>query len=229
MLSLKRIPQLLRETWEALRKAFDPRSASRARAVADREGLRTFLEARASYVAQMSLYGYLRTRAGVRFPELFDDDPFVVSINIAKWHIWLACLSDLSVYAGFLMLRRTRTSADDIGKLMRGVLEDALAVAGTPADAGPEFATHANRVRARLALCDWPSIEDNEFAFVESPDALVQWAPIVDDLKQLDAEVVRNSVRFRWQEVRRDLRRDLRADAVLAEASAGGATAIAVP
>jgi hypothetical protein len=127
------------------------------------------------------------------------------------------------------MLHRTSASADDVGKLMCGVVEDALVIAGTPADAGPEFATHADRVRARLALCDWPSIEDNEFAFVESPDALVQWAPIVDDLKQLDAEVVRNSVRFRWQEVRRDLRRDLRADAVLAEASAGATAASARP
>jgi len=229
MARLRRLIDLGIETCAALRNAFGGRRGSRPRAVADRDGLRAFLETRASYVAQMSLYGYLRTRAGVRFPELFDDDPFVVSINIAKWHIWLACLSDLSVYAGFLMLHRTKVSADEVGKLMRAVLDDALAVAGTPDDAGPEFASHADRVRARLALCDWPTIADNEFAFVESPDALVQWAPIVDDLKQLDADVVRNSVRFRWQEVRRDLRRDLLADAVLAEASAGVADAIAVP
>ena len=47
------------------------------------------------------------------------------------------------------------------------------------------------------------------------PAALVEWAPIVEDIKQLDQHIVRNSVRFRWQEVRRDLRRDLDADAVL--------------
>ena len=39
-----------------------------------------------------------------------------------------------------------------------------------------------------------------------------------DELKQYDAEIVRGSVRFRWQEVRRDLRRDLDAEAVLASA-----------
>ena len=48
--------------------------------------------------------------------------------------------------------------------------------------------------------------------------ALVEWAPIGDELKQYDAEIVRGSVRFRWQEVRRDLRRDLDAEAVLASA-----------
>jgi hypothetical protein len=229
MAPLKRLIDLVSETWTALRNAFGGRRRSRPRAVADRDGLRVFLETRASYVAQMSLYGYLRTRAGVRFPELFTDDPFVVSINIAKWQIWLACLSDLSVYAGFLMLHRTKAPANEVRKLMRSVMDDALAVVGTPDEAGPEFAPHADRIRARLALCDLGAFADDESAFTESPAALVQWAPIVDDLKQLDAEVVRNSVRFRWQEVRRDLRRDLRADAVLAEASAKGAAAIAVP
>lgn len=214
MAPLKRLIQLVIETWVALRNAFGGRRRSRLRAVADRDGLRMFLETRASYVAQMSLYGYLRTRAGVRFPELFNDDPFVVSINIAKWHIWLACLSDLSVYAGFLMLHRTNASADAVGKLIRAVLDDALAIAGTPDEAGPEFAPHADRVRARLALCDLTALADDETAFSESPAALVQWAPIVDDLKQLDAEVVRNSMRFRWQEVRRELRAALDAEAV---------------
>jgi hypothetical protein len=54
---------------------------------------------------------------------------------------------------------------------------------------------------------------------VESPPALVKWAPIIDELKRLDEAIVRNSVRFRWQEVRRDLRRDLDPAAVMASAS----------
>ena len=62
------------------------------------EALQAFLQTRASFVAQMSLYGYLRTRAGTRYPELFDSDVFVESINIAKWQVWLACLSDLSIF-----------------------------------------------------------------------------------------------------------------------------------
>jgi len=201
--------------FDALRNVYGARRA-RARAVVDRDCLRQFLETRASYVAQMSLYGYLRTRAGMRYPELFDDDVFVASVNIAKWQIWLACLADLAVYAGFLMLHRTNAPVEQIRELMRRVLDDALAAVGTPADAGPEFAPHADRVRARLALCDWRAIGDDASAFSESPDALVHWAPVVDELKQLDTEIVRNSMRFRWQEVRRDLRRDLDAARVLA-------------
>jgi hypothetical protein len=210
------LPQLLSKAYGALRNVL---GARRARPVVDQAGLRRFLETRASYVAQMSLYGYLRTRAGMRYPELFEEDVFVASVNIAKWQIWLACLSDLSVYAGFLMLHRTNAPVEQIRALMCRVLDDALAAAGIPEEAGPEFAPHADRVRARLAHCDWRAIGDDASAFSESPDALVYWAPVVDELKQLDTEIVRNSMRFRWQEVRRDLRRDLHADDVLGHAS----------
>src|SRR5690554_3773392 len=82
--------------------------------VRDASGLAHFLDTRASFVAQTSLYGYLRTRAGMRYPELFDDDPFVVSINIAKWQIWLACLSDIAIYAGVQLARQRGASADQV-------------------------------------------------------------------------------------------------------------------
>ncbi|MGH8707030.1 MAG: hypothetical protein ACREVD_03110, partial [Burkholderiales bacterium] len=85
--------------------------------------MRAFLQSRASHVAQMTLYGYLRTRAGTRFPELFDNDAFVASINIAKWHVWLACLSDLAVHAGGL-LRRAGASADEVGKLIQPLVDE---------------------------------------------------------------------------------------------------------
>lgn len=181
--------------------------------------LRAFLKTRASHVAQMTLYGYLRTRAGTRFPELFENEVFVVSMNIAKWHVWLACLSDLTVHAGSLLRHRSAVSAEAIGALMQRLVEDLLIEAGTPAEAGPEFPAHAQRVRARLALCDWNARDEGEGAFTESPTALVYWAPIVDDLKALDEEIVRNSIRFRWHEVRRELNHNLDPAAVLASAT----------
>ena len=70
-------------------------------------------------------------------------------------------------------------------------------------------------MRERVARTDWLAVGDQEAAFTESPTALVRWAPIIDELKQLDEDIVRNSVRFRWQEVRRDFCADLDAHAVL--------------
>ena len=183
--------------------------------VVDEDSLREFLDTRASFVAQTSLYGYLRTRAGMRFPELFDDDPFVKSINIAKWQIWLACLSDLSVFAGGLLLKHPRASTEIVGGLIQRLVTDILQQTGIPEEAGNEFAANAERVRARIAACNWSDITDDEGPFTQSPSALVHWAPVIKELKDQDEEIVRNSVRFRWQKVRQDLRSLLDADGVL--------------
>jgi hypothetical protein len=206
---------------ESLRRWF--RRWRRAEPIRDREALRRFLQTRSSYVAQMTLYGYLRTRAGTRFPELFDNDEFVVSMNIAKWHVWLACLSDLAVHAGTLLRRSGAGSAASIGATIRGLVDDILRETGTPGDAGPEFGPHAQRVRARLALCEWRADAADADAFVDSPTALVHWAPVVDDLKALDEEIVRNSIRYRWLEIRRELHRNLDAAGVLATTQSHGA------
>jgi len=186
----------------------------RLQPIRDADALRAFLQTRASFVAQMTLYGYLRARSGVRFPELFTDDRFVASINIAKWHVWLACLADLAAYAGG-MLRRSGAPHAAVTELMQRLVEEILAETGQPPDAGQEFSAHAERVRARMALCDWAAQADGDGPFVESPSALVYWAPVLDELKVLDEEIVRNSVRFRWNEIREQLRRALDAPAVM--------------
>jgi len=204
-------PHFVERFASMLRKLFGKRTEP----IQDPAALRHFINTRATFVAQMTLYGYLRTRAGVRFPELFHDDVFVTSTNIAKWHVWLACLADLAAYAGGMVRRNSDASEAEVGRLIGRLVDEILLETGTPADAGPEFAEHAARVRARLAMCNWRAQVDGEFAFSESPPALVHWAPIVDDLKVLDADIVRNSVRFRWHEIRVHLRENLDAVAVM--------------
>ena len=188
------------------------------------QALRRFIATRSSLIAQTSLYGYLRTRAGQRYPELFDNDEFVAAINIAKWHMWLACLSDLTVFAGGLLARRSTLSAEAVRDAMLALAEQTLAETGTPADADGEFPDHAQRLRQRIALVDWRQVDDGDGCFTASPDALVERAPIMRELMALDESIVRNSVRFHWQEVRRELRRHLRADTIATELSGTGQT-----
>jgi len=201
--------------WQLLKEYFDLSRLRRVKPVTDRESLQEFLNTRASYVAQMSLYGYLRTRAGMRYPELFDDDPFVVAINIAKWQIWLACLSDLAVYAGGLLMQHSSATEQKVSEIINQSIDEILLETGSPDDAGEKFMPGAERVRQRVALCKWSTITDGEMAFSHSPSSLLEWAPVIDDLKQLDEEIVINSVRFRWQKVRQDLRQALNSGAVL--------------
>jgi len=204
--------------WTWLRDYLGVARRGRRSPVVDTDSLRGFLETRASHVAQTSLYGYIRTRAGTRYPELFENDEFIASVNIAKWQLWLACLSDLAVYAGGLLKTRTKVPPERVGAVIAAAVEAALAATGTPPDAGEPYADGVKQVRDRLAKTEWAAVTDDEEPFCESPEALVKWAPIVDELKQYDTEIVQNSVRFRWQEVRRELREELDADAVLASA-----------
>ena len=198
-----------------LAKYLGAERAGRNRIVANAAALEHFLDTRASHIAQTTLYGYFRTRAGTRFPVLFDDDGFVVSLNHAKWQMWLACLADLSVYAGGLLALRSQAGPAASGALVRRSVDAILEHTGTPEDSGPRFAEGAREVRERLRRCDWNALADDESAFTASPEALVRHAPIMPELMALDEEIVRNSVRFRWQEVRRELRANLDADTVL--------------
>jgi len=214
----RRLIDVLRDPaqlWKLLREYLGLDRWRRQEPVNDRESLKRFLNTRASYVAQFSLYGYLRTRAGMRYPELFDDDEFVRSINIAKWQIWLACLSDIAVYSGGLLMQHPAASAAAVAALVRDLVGEILEETGVPGEAGGDFAASAEGVRQRLAACDWHRVRDDDTPFSASPPALVKWAPVVEDLKQLDEEIVRNSIRFRWQKVRHDLRSQLDAGAVL--------------
>lgn len=197
------------EIWSTLKSYVGLGREAPPEPIATPGALARFLEQRASFVAQTSLYGYLRTRSGMRYPELFTDDPFVASINIAKWHVWLDCLADLAVHAGSRIAQQAPRELPRIAQLMVEVVEDVLARSGTPAEAGGDFAAHAARVRDRVARTDWLAIGADEAAFTQSPSGLVRWAPVMDELKELDEEIVRNSVRFRWQEVRQEFSRQL--------------------
>ena len=204
--------------FRALRRLL--RGARATEPIRDTAALRDFLRTRSSYVAQMTLYGYLRTRAGTRLSLLYEDDQFTVAANIAKWHVWLACLSDLAAYTGGVLRRNGGASDAEVGRLICRMVDEILAETGIPEGSGPEFPAHAERVHARLALCNWSAQTDDNEPFYESPTALVHWSPIVDVLKELDEEIVRNSMRFRWQEIRRELRQALDAAAVMSSAAA---------
>jgi hypothetical protein len=71
------------------------------------------------------------------------------------------------------------------------------------------------KLKIRIAGAPFTDAAESENAFTVSPEALVYWAPIVDELKSLDESIVRNSIRFRWQAPRRELREALQPARVL--------------
>jgi hypothetical protein len=195
-----------KSSWKSLGEYMGLGKGGKAAAMVDLPSARKFIETRASHVSQSTLYGYLKTRAGTRFPELFENPQMLESINIAKWQIWLACISDLTVYIGGLIRRDTGLTNDKIRELMQQITTAVLEDIGIPEEAGVDFESSRNNYWKRIQDIDWGSISDDETAFSLSPDALVKWSPIADELKKRDEEIIENSMRFRWIEVRRSVR-----------------------
>ena len=100
---------------------------------------------------------------------------------------------------------------------MRSVVSLILETVGSPEEAGPDFKQSIEMIKKRLSSCEFDDILELDTIFTQSPDALVHWSPIVDELKVLDENIVRNSIRFRWQEPRRELREALQVGSLMNE------------
>tara|TARA_E500000318_G_scaffold26319_1_gene26089 strand:- start:11375 stop:12037 length:663 start_codon:yes stop_codon:yes gene_type:complete len=186
------------------------------------ESAASFVSTRAAFVAQTTLYGYVRTRAGTRYTALFDEDLFVQSLNIAKWQVFLACTADL---AGFVAASVCEESDQETeARLALALFRGALADYPEPEGAGPDWEEEVERAETRLMFTQ-SEVSDSDRAFSASADALVHWAPISDELKVLDERIVRNSIRFKWKDVRERVGALLRAEAVLQDFRPAAATA----
>ncbi len=210
--SVSGITALIPESW---RRIFGIRFDKSA--IQNVENLTEFVQTRSAYVAQTSLYGYLKTRMGTRFRQVFEDDKFLPSINKAKWLTYGACLSDLTVFAAALTGAENRLEKNEISGLARKCFETAIQQTFDDAEAGEVRAEIVERFEARIKQTQWPNAAIGENAFTSSPEVLLDSAPIADELKERDVEIVTNSIRFRWRDVREQLRKRIDCEAICAE------------
>ena len=68
------------------------------KSINSKKDLENFVQERSAHVVQTTLYGYLKTRIGTRYALMVEDEKFAESINIAKWNIYVAAISDLTFY-----------------------------------------------------------------------------------------------------------------------------------
>jgi hypothetical protein len=176
-----------------------------------------FIQTRSAYVAQTSLYGYLKTRMGTRFRQVFEDDKFLPSINKAKWRTYGACLSDLTVFAAALTGAENRLGDNEISDLAAACFEAAVEQTFDDAEAGEVRSEIVERFEVRIKKTHWANAAIGENAFTSSPGVLLESAPIADELKERDVEIVSNSIRFRWRDVREQLRKRIDRDAICAD------------
>ena len=141
------------------------------------------------------------------------------SINIAKMQVFAACLSDLAIFAVSRALADASVEDSKRSELALHCfligLEDNAQQAESVESFQPEEAVEA--FKRRLAFWDWQDGPSGPDIFSESPEALIRWAPIAPQLKKYDKEIVQNSIKYAWRDIRVQFDSRLDAAAVAAE------------
>lgn len=187
------------------------RRGARIASVAD---LGEFAATRAAFVSQKTLYGYVQTRMGMEYAKAFQEKAFAQSLNIAKMHVFAACLSDLVVYSVAVALAGNRFDDETRRAVARHCFRYAIDKNAEFAP-GLHWATEAvEEFDARLDDTIWAVGALRPENFTRSPRALVRWSPIAPELKRHDTAIVENSIKFAWLSVRDEFQRRLDRDAV---------------
>lgn len=189
----------------------------KATPIASSEDLVDFVHTRSSYISQTALYGYLKARIGTRYRLLFDDPVFSQAVRASAVKVFLSCLSDLTIYTVARANRSGVLSVAEADALARFCFESAAqrALFDTPDEMIPKDARSV--FDARLARTNWAAHAVGLAAFKPSEIDLVLHAPVIDEFKELDREIVENSIRLRWADVREQFLKRQKPDAICAE------------
>lgn len=182
--------------------------------IATRHDLVNFIDSRAAYVSQVTLYTYVKARAGTQYPKLFENADFLTSLRIARWHIYGAAVCDLTLFSAAQLFVHAGLSAENARDFATDILDDILPDYRQEDIDNSKFDEMCARGKQRAAMADWGAIATGSAAFQSSSDAVFRWAPIADELKCDDEEIVRNSIHLRWIGVRRDLNEVFRHEAI---------------
>ena len=165
------------------------------------ESLRSFVSSRSSYMAQVSLYGYLKARAGTRYGSLIKDPLFASSMKTARNRIFLACLMDLTLYVLKTIHTQKQQNFQNLDPFAHQFFIQTLAKAPKEVFESLKREVVILEFEKRLSSHDWKETDDSHESFSGSRSALLKWAPVVEEFKIQDEEIVSNSIHFKWLRV----------------------------
>ena len=176
---------------------------SKYRQIKNVDQVKKFIQEQSSLVSQLTLYGYLKTRMGAKHVIMFEDKDFLNSINIAKWQIYGASLIDCTFFCfSFLYKERNFLKKDQANKIFFEILNSEKAN-GMNLDA---FENATKEFNSRYPKINWETYY-NSNPFEYSSNALYEWAPIADELKKLDKEIIINSMILKWNNIQKDFKK----------------------
>ena len=96
------------------------------RSINSKKDLQNFVQERSAHVTQTTLYGYLKTRIGTRYAIMVEDEKFSNSINIAKWNIYVAAISDLTLYVFSYLIDKKNLKENDAEIIFMNIINNEL-------------------------------------------------------------------------------------------------------
>ena len=163
------------------------------KSIKSKSDLQKFIQQRSAHVTQTTLYGYLKTRIGVKYTAMVEDEVFSKSINIAKWNIYVVAIADCTFYVFSYLMAEKNLKENDCKEIYLDIIEKEKAN-GLSEEihtiAKKEFLNRYEKIDFQKCYLINP--------FKESCMSLYNWAPIADELKILDKEIVLNSMRLKW-------------------------------
>jgi hypothetical protein len=163
------------------------------RKISSKKDLKNFIQERSAHVTQTTLYGYIKTRIGSRYAMMFEDEVFLKSINLAKWNIYMAALTDCTFYVFSYLIDKKNLKQNDALEIFIEIIENEKSN-------GLEIKLFENtklEFNRRLKEVDWKTYyQDNPFK--NSGLSLLKWSPIAENLKVFDKEIVLNSIKLKW-------------------------------
>jgi hypothetical protein len=175
---------------------------SRFQSINSIETLKIFIQERSSHVTQTTLYGYIKTRIGSRYALMLEkNDVFVKSINIAKWNIYLTALADCTFYTFSYLVDKKNLKEIEAEKVFFSILENEK-INGLDITL---FEQAKIEFQKRNKEVDWKNFH-SQTPFKLSGLALYRWAPISEDLKILDKDIVLNSIDLKWNLVENEFK-----------------------
>lgn len=167
--------------------------------------LSEFIDQNSAFVSQVTLYTYVKARAGTSFPKLFENTDFLTSLTISRWHIFAASVCDLSLFAA-AQFRLSDHADNNICASIATELGTHILNKVEQDDVDPKIFTKTiKHLKNRSKSADYFAHAKGDGFFSVSSDAFMTWAPVVDEFKELDEEIMRNSMHLRWIGIRREL------------------------
>ena len=163
------------------------------------------------HVSEYLLITYIKARSGTQYPKLFENTEYLRSIDIARSKIYASSVADLIFYIieehfkDVIPMHEKNKSSRSLVEIIFKIAKREEIKLSKIFEAQEETFNQLKSLFSNF---------DSHKKFKMSSDAFFRWAPMAEEFKKEDEEIMRNSIHFRLIEIRREIRTRIQAEKI---------------